>query len=110
MLSDGDCERPPEIRDAEITQFTGILDKNGKEIYEGDILEQINFNGEEYLARYEVVFDENYCLKMILGNEKAMQLEGLSAFGNAIKGKLIKGKIIGNIWESPALIGGENGK
>ena len=50
-----------------------FTDADGKPIFVGDIIEQTNFNGEQYLARYEVVInpaDNEVCLLMISGNVK----------------------------------------
>jgi hypothetical protein len=66
-------------------QFTGILDKNKKEIYEGDIIED---NGLEKI--FEVVFLEgSFCLKDSEGNFYYME---------AIRNKIV----IGNIFKHGA--------
>lgn len=75
-----------------VMQFTGLHDKNGKEIYEGDI---IDFGG---LKPIEIIW-RNYGFKSKLipfENSEPIILtqEGFTAFG----------EIIGNIYENPELL------
>ncbi|MFH5827319.1 YopX family protein [Clostridium perfringens] len=84
--------------EAEILQYTGLKDKNGKEIYEGDIL--INTNKS----------------KLNLGIENQKYLIVYRALGFGLK-PLFKGmalkfnytdlELIGNIYENPELLEGE---
>ena len=70
--------------DIEIMQYTGLKDKNGKEIYEGDILR----NGQR-------VFDVHYC-------DSIAQFEhGGKSFVDIDASKT---EIIGNIYENPELL------
>jgi len=75
-----------------IKQFTGLKDKNGKEIYEGDI---IDFGG---LKPIEIVWrDSGFKSRLIpYENSEPIRLtkEGMIMFGG----------IIGNIYENPELL------
>ena len=73
----------------EAMQYTGLKDKNGVEIYEGDILSYFGFE-------YEVTFEES-----AFGWSEDGQFY---AFAEMAIDEIEKTKIIGNIYENPELV------
>jgi uncharacterized phage protein (TIGR01671 family) len=89
----------------ELMQYTGLNDKNTKEIYECDIVSQQAFNGEEYQLIGVVEYNQSgFCLKCISSNKKSFIGEYYSFPLIDNENRLRKGNIIGNIFENPDLI------
>lgn len=71
--------------DVELMQYTGIKDKNGKEVYEGDIVQQFDIK-ESGIIKYKYCQFGICCLEM---------------FWNIHPAKM---EIIGNIYDNPELM------
>jgi uncharacterized phage protein (TIGR01671 family) len=81
---------------SDLMQYTGLKDKNGKEIYEGDIL-NMTYHGSVSIVEPEI--------KVIVGFERGsfiIEENGISL------GKIGRSlEVIGNIYENPELLESE---
>jgi uncharacterized phage protein (TIGR01671 family) len=94
----GDDQRTDHF---ELMQYTGLKDKNGKEIYENDLLQYDGYNfkliNKEKI--YQVRYDDN------LAQYYAYNLE--NSFDTFLVVRAWKeSKIIGNIYQNPELLWG----
>jgi uncharacterized phage protein (TIGR01671 family) len=84
---------PVEVDPATVGQFTGLTDKNGRKIYEGDI---VNLLGE---CRREVIFKEGvFGYASILDEAIAL---GLNYNFKWIDGRSAIVEVVGNIHDNP---------
>lgn len=81
----------------ELMQYTGLKDKNGVEIYEGDIVEYKDFSGGLLLFKEQP--KSKGVVKINLA--KGIYLKGMGTFEGQ------KVEVIGNIYENPELLKGE---
>ena len=88
--------------DIELMQYTGLKDKNGKEIYEGDILEDEEIR-IKVLYELDGFYGQIIKLKKVCGTEVGLKYP-LSFFqddGNYLE-------VIGNTYDNTELLGGNN--
>lgn len=99
-----------EVEENTIGQYTGLKDKNGKEIYEGDILRSneypFNCDGvDNYYA--EIVWVDNVCGFYRVTHKKPNSTVSGISHGNCsplVEEDIESFEIIGNIHDNPKLI------
>lgn len=88
-----------DFNDIVLMQSTGLKDKNGKEIFEGDII-AINLEGIETPITAKVFQNRKIGILMFHAfedNEDVPMVE-------LLEGNSVEFAIIGNIWENPELL------
>src|SRR5699024_10850121 len=91
------------INEIELMQSTGILEKNGVEIYEGDILEvEKNEDGT-----YKGTINGNTFFDRFQGYSSKIKVEGMHDI-NTLRYWNNRVRIIGNIYENPELLEEQN--
>lgn len=83
-------------KDCDFMQFTGLKDKNGKEIYEGDIL-NMTYHGSVSIVKPEI--------KDVVGFERGCFIVKETGFPLGKIGRSLE--VIGNIYEHPNLLESE---
>ncbi len=85
-----------------VGQFTGLKDKNGKEIYEGDILQMTTLSGRGFFEyKTDVIFDEGSWI--IKGEDTSEYDTYLYAYVNCTT-PIVEMEVIGNIHQNRELL------
>ena len=87
---DVDCYEHTDFKDIELMQYTGLKDKNNKEIYEGDIVKFLN-------GIFEVIWCNEKASFMLKNKEYKEFLNFIYENNNVME-------IVGNIYKNPELI------
>ncbi len=83
------CNNPEYI----FQEWTGLTDKKGKEIYEGDILSQFSITGKYFLPLYPITFRQGTFGHCFDGDNLPFQILDEKAV-----------EIVGNIFENKDLL------
>ena len=89
-----------DMKEYELMQSTGLKDKNGKEVFEGDIL---SIETDEGIFNVNIFWDDKHALFMFeseIHNEKELLAE-------LVEDNTYPFEIIGNIYENPELLNPE---
>ena len=83
---------------AVLMQFTGLHDKNGKEVYEGDVVHWLGFDSK----RYQVCYDR-WGIPALAGIKdcEGGDFKEFEMDYNAAPGRC---EVLGNVWENPELM------
>lgn len=85
-------------------EFTGLCDKNGKKIYEGDIIK--SHYGSIYIVKYLPDWC-SFSLKLVFLNTEG-KLSRATGRQHLYKNDCTRLEILGNIWDDPDLLGGSD--
>lgn len=105
-------KRAWSILEDTVGQYTGLKDKNGVEIYEGDILE-INEKGRKLLGtetklydKYQVVLEKDGCYMNMSNIQYKESIKNKEFLGRITYLWLTKeyATVVGNIYDNPELL------
>lgn len=80
----------------ELLQYTGVKDRKGKEIYEGDI---IYWSCDDFEEKVVVFWNDEYCKWSVYCIEDKMKIDDLYNYSSTDEIE-----VVGNVYENPELL------